>query len=142
MYLSLKQHDLFRTLLMGFEVPFRSYIADVVISHYPTYIDFSAELNNRKATLSSADPIFLRDKLPNSCTEKNCLKLYARFVTANQNRHADVITSDNDVPMVGHLNIVTFAFQIFYLAGIMTIVFWLKNIDMLGTNLTTRIAKR
>ncbi|MCB6501205.1 hypothetical protein LI148_12140 [Colidextribacter sp. 210702-DFI.3.9] len=66
-YLSLKQHDLFRTLLMGFEVPFRSYIADVVISHYPTYIDFSAELNNRKATLSSADPIFLRDKLPNSC---------------------------------------------------------------------------
>ena len=54
MYLSLKQHDLFRTLLMGFEVPFRSYIADVVISHYPTYIDFSAELNNRKATLSSA----------------------------------------------------------------------------------------
>lgn len=96
---------------MGFEVPFRSYIADVVISHYPTYIDFSAELNNRKATLSSADPIFLRDKLPNSCTEKNCLKLYARFVTANQNRHADVITSDNDVPMVGHLNIVTFAFQ-------------------------------
>ena len=55
MYLSLKQHDLFRTLLMGFEVPFRSYIADVVISHYPTYIDFSAELNNRKATLSSAD---------------------------------------------------------------------------------------
>ncbi|MCG4470113.1 ATP-binding protein [Lawsonibacter sp. DFI.6.74] len=110
-YLSLKQHDLFRTLLMGFEVPFRSYIADVVISHYPTYIDFSAELNNRKATLSSADPIFLRDKLPNSCTEKNCLKLYARFVTANQNRHADVITSDNNVPMVGHLNIVTFAFQ-------------------------------
>lgn len=53
----------------------------------------------------------MRDKLPNSCTEKNCLKLYARFVTANQNRHADVITSDNDVPMVGHLNIVTFAFQ-------------------------------
>ena len=111
MYLSLKQHDLFRTLLMGFEVPFRSYIADVVISHYPAYIDFSTELNNRKATLSSADPIFLRDKLPNSCTEKNCAKLYARFVTANQNRHVDVITSDNDVPMVGHLNIVTFAFQ-------------------------------
>ena len=79
MYLSLKQHDLFRTLLMGFEVPFRSYIADVVISHYPTYIDFSAELNNRKATLSSADPIFLRDKLPNSCTEKNCLKLSVKF---------------------------------------------------------------
>ena len=111
MYLSLKQHDLFRTLLMGFEVPFRSYIADVVISHYPTYIDFSTELNNRKATLSLADPIFLRDKLPSSCTEKNCAKLYARFVTANQNRHVDVITSDNDVPMVGHLNIVTFAFQ-------------------------------
>ena len=28
-YLSLKQHDLFRALLMGFEVPFRSYIRSV-----------------------------------------------------------------------------------------------------------------
>lgn len=75
MYLSLKQHDLFRTLLMGFEVPFRSYIADVVISHYPTYIDFSTELNNRKATLSLADPIFLRDKLP-AAAQKRIVQNY------------------------------------------------------------------
>lgn len=34
MYLSIKQHDQFRTLLMGFEIPFRGYIADVLMTHY------------------------------------------------------------------------------------------------------------
>ena len=30
MYLTIKQHDKFRTLLMGFEIPYRAYIADIV----------------------------------------------------------------------------------------------------------------
>lgn len=32
MYLTIKQHDMFRTLLMGFEIPYRAYIADVITS--------------------------------------------------------------------------------------------------------------
>ena len=34
MYLTIKQHDMFRTLLMGFEIPYRAYIADVITSRY------------------------------------------------------------------------------------------------------------
>ena len=33
MYLTIKQHDKFRTLLMGFEIPYRAYIADIAVSY-------------------------------------------------------------------------------------------------------------
>lgn len=111
MYLSLKQHDLFRTLLMGFEIPFRLFVADSTLSKYTTYSDFENALITRKDNLSPSDPIFLRNNLPNACRNGKCHDLYGRLVTANNNRYIDVIATDQEMPMVGALNIVTFAFQ-------------------------------
>lgn len=111
MYLSLKQHDKFRTLLMGFEIPFRLFVANSVIKMYTTYSDFEDALIMRKDRLSPSDPVFLRNTLPNACVKGKCKDLYNRLVTADQNRFNDVVTRDQEMPMVGGLNIVTFALQ-------------------------------
>lgn len=58
MYLSIKQHDLFRTILMGFEIPYRSYIADILISSYPSEGLFEHALTAKKASLRLSDPFF------------------------------------------------------------------------------------
>lgn len=34
MYLTSAQHDQLRTLIMGFEIPYRSYIAEVILDTY------------------------------------------------------------------------------------------------------------
>lgn len=110
MYLSIKQHDLFRTLLMGFEIPFRSYIATKVVTNYNTSDDFKNELLVKNSTLSVSDPTFLRQNLPNACKTTNAEKMYKKFVIAYQNSDKEIIEIDQDIPMVGALNIVTFAF--------------------------------
>ena len=38
MYLTIRQHDAFRTLLMGFEIPFRKYIADIITTTFNTAV--------------------------------------------------------------------------------------------------------
>lgn len=40
MYLTLKQHDLFRTLLMEFEIPFRTCVAHTITNAYDTKSKF------------------------------------------------------------------------------------------------------
>lgn len=58
MYLTLKQHDLFRTLLMGFEIPFRSYVAENVIINYSDCTSFEQALLSKKNSLMPSDPVF------------------------------------------------------------------------------------
>lgn len=76
MYLSIKQHDQFRTLLMGFEIPFRGYIADVLMTHYSSANDLETALLAKNASLTPADPFFLRDVLPNSVKHSKIEKMY------------------------------------------------------------------
>ncbi len=109
MYLTLKQHDLFRNLLMGFEVPYRAYIAHQVVINYPDINAFVTELQAKSQTLSPSDPVFLRQKLSNAYSRAKIEKLYQTFITVNSNRNNLIIVSDQDVPMVGQLNIVTFS---------------------------------
>lgn len=110
MYLTLKQHDLFRTLLMGFEIPYRAYIAHQIIANFPDVNAFETELQTKMQMLSPSDPVFLRQTLPNACSHSQVEKMYQAFVTANLNRNNSIISLDQDVPMVGGLNIVTFSF--------------------------------
>ena len=110
MYLSLKQHDLFLTLLMGFEIPFRTYVSETVLSQYDTYEAFENGLISRRNNLSSSDSLFLRNQLPNICSGKKCLDLYDKFTTSKNNKSLSIIETDQDIPMIGSLNVVTFAF--------------------------------
>ena len=90
MYLSLKQHDLFLTLLMGFEIPFRTYVAETVLTKYDTYGAFENELISRRDNLSPSDPLFLRNQLPNICSERKCSDLYDKFITSKNNKSRKV----------------------------------------------------
>ena len=115
MYLTIKQHDKFRTLLMGFEVPYRTYIADVITSKYRTADAFVGAMKTKNNNLSATAPKFLRDMLPKECKRENdpgkessLRKKYNLFDGAANSR-GFVVPDDTDTPMVGALNLVTFA---------------------------------
>ena len=109
MYLSIKQHDQFRTLLMSFELPFRSYIAEILLSECPTAQKFESAMIARNNSLQSYDDKFLRDTLPSICGKSsNLTNLYSRF--SNAYAPDPIVMEDIELPMVGGLNIITFAF--------------------------------
>lgn len=107
MYLTIKQHDMFRTLLMGFEIPFRAYIADVVVSNY-NEDEFESQMDSKNSMLSHTSPQFLRNVLPNACAKRTLKLAYTKFQTAKTSVE-EIVTEDIDIPMVGALNLVTFA---------------------------------
>lgn len=110
MYLTLRQHDMFRTLVMGFEIPFRSYIAKILMENFDTEEKFKQALISRKNRLTNSDTTFLRQTLPSICTDKKLKEMYNKFCNAYENAYEKIIENDRDVPMVGGLNIVTFSF--------------------------------
>lgn len=99
MYLSIKQHDQFRTLLMGFEIPFRGYIADVLMTHYSSANDLETALLAKNASLTPADPFFLRDVLPNSVKHSKIEKMYNTFSTASLT--TEIVAVDQDIFIIG-----------------------------------------
>lgn len=108
MYLTINQHDLFRTLLMGFEIPFRAYIADIITSAYTAASDFESNMVAKNALITPSSPQFLKNTLPSACRKKTLVPTYGKFVTAKSSVE-EIITTDIEVPMVGALNLVTFA---------------------------------
>lgn len=108
MYLTIKQHDMFRTLLMGFEIPFRAYIADIITSNYRMESDFETAMSAKNAVFSSVTPQFLKNVLPEAIAKNNLKQTYQKFVTAKTSVD-EIVTDDIDLPMVGALNLVTFA---------------------------------
>ncbi len=107
MYLSTKQHDDFRTLLMSFEIPFRAYIADKIITDYVDSASFETAIKAKNNSLQPYDIQYLRDILPKICGGNKLNKLYNKFITSYN--PTPIVVNDIEVPMVGQLNIVTFA---------------------------------
>lgn len=110
MYLTLRQHDQFRTLLMGFEIPYRTYIARTIIREFPTENDFKVAVNNRKNLLSSSDSLFLRQTLPQICKGNKLHDLYNKLMMSKESALNGIIVDEQEVPVVGALNIITFTF--------------------------------
>ena len=63
MYLTIKQHDAFRTLLMGFEIPFRKYIADCITTVYKNDDDIDNIMRTKNAQIPSIVPTVLKSIL-------------------------------------------------------------------------------
>ncbi len=108
MYLTIKQHDMFRTLLMGFEIPFRAYIAKTVTHAHVSDNDFETAMKAKNKLITPSSPQFLRDILPKACKNGTLKQTYAKFVTATTSTD-EIVTTDIEVPMVGALNLATFA---------------------------------
>lgn len=109
MYLTIKEHDAFRTLLMGFEIPYRAYIADTITKAFSTDSAFELAMIAKNEALSSSSPKFLKDVLPRECANNKLKGTYTKFTEAASST-SEIVTADKDMPMVGALNIVTFAF--------------------------------
>lgn len=107
MYLTINQHDMFRTLVMGFEIPFRAYIADVLTASYPNDTIFETSMCSKNKGLSLSSPQFLKDVLPKAVSRKSLRQTYHKFVTAKTSVD-EIVTNDIELPMVGALNLVTF----------------------------------
>ena len=82
MYLTIKQHDMFRTLLMGFEIPFRAYIAKSITHAHTSDNDFETVMKAKNKLITPSSPQFLRDILPKACKNGTLKQTYAKFVTA------------------------------------------------------------
>lgn len=108
MYLTTKQHDQFRTLLMGFEIPYRAYIAEIIIQKYKNDTAFETAMINKHNLLSVSSPAFLTSVLKDAVRKKTLNGTYQKFLTA-RNSTDEIITEDIEIPMVGALNLVTFA---------------------------------
>lgn len=108
MYLTIKQQDAFRNLLMGFEIPYRSFIAKRIIDTYSTDVGFESAMNTKYSLLSPASPKFLRETLNKKKTRDRLKNTYQLFQTARTSV-ATIVTTDIDLPVVGALNLVTFA---------------------------------
>lgn len=106
MYLTIKQHDMFRTLLMGFEIPYRAYIADVITSRYVNDESFEQSMISQNTQISHSSPQFLRDTLPKAVSNHTLRATYQKFVTAKTSVD-EIVTADIDIPMVGALNLVS-----------------------------------
>ena len=111
MYLTIKQHDAFRTLLMGFEIPFRKYVSDVVISVCHSYEEFELAIQQKKNMLTPSSPEYLKSTLASLSNNTKKLKdIYSRFIAATSSTD-DIITSDIEIPVVGMLNMATISFS-------------------------------
>ena len=108
MYLTIRQHDMFRTLLMGFEIPLRAYIAEIVTMKYTSDTSFETIMMKKHNLLSHTSPAFLRDVLDNAIRKNTLKRTYQKFVTAKTSVD-EIVTEDIEIPMVGALNLVTFA---------------------------------
>lgn len=110
MFLSNQQHTLLRTLVMDFEVPYRTHIASEIISAYSTKECFAKELLSREGQvqLYSAFPKFssIYGKMKN---EPN--KIYELLTNSHQVAQKRIVEEEIDVPLVSHLNILVLVFN-------------------------------
>ena len=89
MYLSIKHHDMFRTLVMGFEVPFRNYVAEIVTTSFSTPETLQIALHHKFTSLSPSDPEFLRKTLGKGSQLENVKELYGKLLNAKRNAIAE-----------------------------------------------------
>jgi len=110
MYLTSAQHDQLRTLIMGFEIPYRSYIAEVILGTYHDKSSFSTALTN--VQLSNSQPA-LNNTIKNQIVkaQKNPDKLFDALQFANNSFASKSVAGEADVPMLGELNVLTYVFQ-------------------------------
>lgn len=110
MYLTSAQHDQLRTLIMGFEVPYRSYIAEIVLNTYHDKALFSTALAN--VQLSASHPAWNNTiKKQIAKAQKSPDKLFDALQFAKKSFDSKSVVGEADVPMLGELNVLTYVFQ-------------------------------
>jgi len=112
MYLSSNQHDQLRTLTMAFEIPFRSYIAEMILSVFPTEASFSANIRNVNANQMANNDTGIASQILKAQTQSK--KLFDKLSFAKNSLDTRTAVGEADVPMVGELNTLILIYQQYF----------------------------
>ena len=110
MYLSNKQHSDLRTLSMDFEVPYRSFIADTIISKYPTESSFSNKIAEKEEFAKNYK------KYSNFYSEFGKIKADPKpYFLLLQNSlsvmREKIVAEEKDMPTVSQINVLLLIFS-------------------------------
>lgn len=110
MYLTGKQHDELRTLVMNAEIPYRTYIAKELVSRYKTVDDFVNILTHKESngTLSIDNQTYSSGL---GQIKTHAKHIYTLLSNSVQSVGKLIINNDIDVPSVSQLNIVLLTFK-------------------------------
>ena len=110
MYLSNKQHTQLRTLVMDFEVPYRTYVANEIINKYRTPESFSSELTKRDMQ-SKAYKAYAKFASIYGKIKSEPPKIYELLKNAKIAGDNAIVEEDTDVPYVSQLNVLILIFD-------------------------------
>lgn len=109
MYLTTKQHDQLRTLAMAFEIPYRSYISEVILSMFPTKSIFTSNISQAATTQLANGNTGLASQITK--VQNNSQKLFDKLSFAKSSLDTRAVTGESDVPHVGELNTLILIYQ-------------------------------
>ena len=113
MYLSINQHDQLRTIVMNFEVPYRSYVASKLLAHNPDAVSFSGSIASKTPyPLSSTEYQTFNIELGK--IKGQPLAIHSLFVNADKARNDKIIAVEIKVPVVAQVNVIALAFKELY----------------------------
>lgn len=110
MYLSSKQHDQLQIIVSGFEIPFRSHIADVLLGIYSTESSFTSDVNTRTLpTIRNQNYQVVNSELGKI---KSAPQVFYRYLVNSKNAmNNGVVEQEIDVPNVTTLIALTIIFK-------------------------------
>lgn len=110
MYLSSKQHDQLQIIVSGFEIPFRSHIADVLLGIYSTESSFISDVNTRTLpTIRNQNYQVVNSELGKI---KSAPQVFYRYLVNSKNAmNNGVVEQEIDVPNVTTLIALTIIFK-------------------------------
>lgn len=101
MYLSVAQEDRLRTIVLGFEIPFRSFVSETIVSTYADDASFKAALSGKVTALTAADS---KAKVDNTTRmHGKAAKIYSIMQECYQTYVAGGVTKEMDVLYVSDL---------------------------------------
>lgn len=107
MYLSTEQHDKLRTIVMNFEIPFRTYIANTLLEQYSDLNEFRDALISKRV----ADDIAPRFKSQIGKIKAKPEHTYNLLKSAVESMNRNVIVEDINVPDVATIVGLVLAFE-------------------------------
>ena len=94
MYLTTKQHDQLRTLAMAFEIPYRSYISEVILSMFPTKSSFTSNISQAATTQLANGNTGLASQITK--VQNNSQKLFDKLSFAKSSLDTRAVTGESD----------------------------------------------
>lgn len=110
MYLTIRQHEKLRTLIMDIEIPYRSYISQVMLQTYKSEVEFSAALDEKLIALKSTSE-WATIASEAGRLRKNSTDIFFALQFSNQSFNEKKVKGEAIVPMLGQVNTLSFIFK-------------------------------